>query len=81
MNNYVDFTECLTEMNYVMRGQNKFGYGMKISTRYKVKINNIWRRVYCSCFSNVACFWVLVNKQRQYIDELKLSNMMNTRLV
>ena len=44
---------------------NKFGYGSKISTEYKAKVENKWRRVYCTCFSNNASYWVIVNKQKK----------------
>lgn len=53
------------------RGQDQFGYGAKITTEYMVQFasgpgtdgpdekgDKRWRRVYCTCFSNVASFWV-----------------------
>jgi hypothetical protein len=33
------------------------GYGPRIPTRYMVKVNNKWQRVYCCIYSNIAtCF-------------------------
>jgi hypothetical protein len=34
------------------------GYGAKIPTIHKVKINNRWRRVYCCCYSNSGTCYV-----------------------
>lgn len=30
------------------------GYGKKIPTGYKLKINNRWHRVYCTRYSNIG---------------------------
>ena len=39
------------------------GYGRKIPTRYKVKYNNRWYRVYCCIFSNSGtCYIVTKDK-------------------
>lgn len=35
------------------------GYGSKIPTRYKVKHNNKWKRVYCAIYSNVGTCYIL----------------------
>jgi len=36
------------------------GYGSKIPTRYKVKYNARWYRVYSKCFSNVSSEYIIV---------------------
>jgi hypothetical protein len=43
-------------------GQDQFGYGRKIATRYMVRIGGRgpWYRVYCTCFSNVGSVWVTI---------------------
>ena len=73
--NYVEIEKAMKNDNHIVRGQNQYGYGAKISTKYKVKINNIWRRVYCSCFSNVCSFWVIIKNEKKYIDDLQLLSM------
>ena len=35
------------------------GYGSKIPTRYMVKTNNRWYRVYSICYSNVATDYIV----------------------
>ena len=40
------------------------GYGSKIPTSHKVKINNRLYRVYCHIYSNSGTLYILVNKQR-----------------
>jgi hypothetical protein len=50
------------------------GYGDKIPTRYKVKYGDTprqlaaWRRVYATCFSNVASIWIEFYGERLYLD-------------
>ena len=73
---YIDFVCCKVEPNHIERGRNQFGYGLKISTKYKVKIGNIWRRVFCSCISNTSSCFVIVNKKKTFIDDLKLYEML-----
>jgi hypothetical protein len=34
------------------------GYGSKIPTRYMVKINGRWRRVYMACFGNAGTCYI-----------------------
>ena len=34
------------------------GYGSRIPTRYRVKINVRWRRVYCRIYSNVGTLFI-----------------------
>lgn len=45
--------------NCLPYGQSPSGYGRKIATHYLVRLNGgPWRRVYCTCFSNVGSVWV-----------------------
>lgn len=39
-------------------GQNQMGYGRRIPTDYKIKINNRLHRVYCCCFSNAGTCYI-----------------------
>lgn len=71
---YVDFSESIFERDHVSYGADKFGYGLKVSTPYKVKIDNKWHRVYCSCISNTSSCFVVINNSRALIDEIKLYN-------
>jgi hypothetical protein len=43
-------------------GRGSDGYGRKIATQYKVRLDGFgpWRRVYATCFSNCASHWVVV---------------------
>ena len=52
-------------------GQGADGYGMKIAMPYKIRLNGTgpWRRVYCTCFSNVGSIWVEVNKVKYYFRD------------
>ena len=34
------------------------GYGSRIPTRYMVKFNGRWRRVYCRCYSNNGTLYI-----------------------
>lgn len=52
-------------------GQSASGYGRKIATPYKLRLNGKgpWRRVYAVCFSNVASHYVLVKGQAFYLGQ------------
>lgn len=47
--------------------QTATGYGYKLSTIYKVKHDNRWKRVYCSCHSNIGSLYIIYNKRPLYI--------------
>ena len=49
------------------------GYGSKIPTRYMVQVENIWRRVYCCCYSNVGSLYIFVRGIEYSIHEYDLS--------
>lgn len=40
------------------------GYGSKIPTRYMVKYDNRWYRVYSMCYSNVSTEYVLIDSEK-----------------
>lgn len=40
------------------------GYGSKLPTRYMVRFNNRWYRVYSVCYSNVSTEYVLIDGGR-----------------
>lgn len=40
------------------------GYGAKLPTRYRVRFNGRWYRVYSVCYSNVSSEYVTVNGER-----------------
>ena len=42
------------------------GYGSRIPTQYKVKVNNKWRRVYCKIYSNIGMLYIGDVKQAYY---------------
>lgn len=43
------------------------GYGRKIPTRFMVKVENRWHRVYAICFSNAASLYTVVGKKQLFI--------------
>ena len=47
-----------------MYGRNADGYGSKIPTRHWLKVDNRWRRVYCTIFSNVGTCWINVKGEK-----------------
>lgn len=46
------------------------GYGRKLPTRYMLSIDGgRYRRVYATCFSNVASYWVIVSGKELYLRD------------
>ena len=46
------------------------GYGLKLPTRYMLSINSgRFRRVYATCVSNVASYWVVVSGKKVYLRD------------
>lgn len=43
------------------------GYGSKIPTEYKMKVNNRLYRVYCRIYSNIGSLYILQNKKRVFV--------------
>ena len=40
------------------------GYGSKIPTSRMVRVDNRWRRVYCTIYSNIGTCWFVQDKQK-----------------
>ena len=49
------------------------GYGKKIPTKYKVKINSKWHRVYCIIYSNIGTLYILKNKCMMTIEDYQIA--------
>lgn len=50
-------------------GQGDDGYGMRITTDKKVEFKGRWYRVYATCFSNCASYWITVRGEgRLYLQ-------------
>ncbi len=46
------------------------GYGRKIPSRYMLSVDGgRYRRVYATCFSNVASYWVIVLGKKLYLRD------------
>lgn len=46
------------------------GYGSKIPTRYMIKFNGRWRRVYARCYSNAATCYITAPKGEEITVQL-----------
>ena len=46
--------------------QTATGYGAKLTTRRKIRYKGRLRRVYATCFSNVASCWIQVKGEKIY---------------
>lgn len=58
------------------------GYGSKIPTRFYVKIfsdkgDRRMRRVYAICYSNVASYFIVVNRKREFIQDYKFGELLD----
>jgi len=50
--------------------QTASGYGKKLTTRYMIRLRkNTIRRVYATCFSNAASYWVMIEGTRYYLRD------------
>jgi hypothetical protein len=47
------------------------GYGKKIPTSYMVRLNNRWRRVYCTIYSNSGTCYIEQNGARWIIESVE----------
>lgn len=52
--------------------QSVTGYGKKMLTGYKLKINNRWYRVYCTNYSNCGTLFIRYHKQDVVLCEYTL---------
>lgn len=50
-------------------GQDKMGYGKKITTGYRVLVGGSWYRVYATCFSNAASCWITKGGKKLHIHD------------
>lgn len=44
------------------------GYGLKLTTRYKVAFKGRWYRVYATCISNVASHWIMSQGRKIHLQ-------------
>lgn len=49
-------------------GQDAFGYGPKIPTRYMVRYSGRWRRVYVMQYANAGSAYIVVNGEDRFLD-------------
>ena len=50
-------------------GRDAQGYGMKVPTRYMIRYDNRWRRVYCILISNNGSLYLDVKGVRHFLDQ------------
>ena len=49
--------------------QTATGYGLKLTTRYKVPHNGRLYRVYATCVSNCASHWIMAGGEKLHLSE------------
>lgn len=47
--------------------QTESGYGLKLTTRYKIEYRGRLYRIYASCVSNVASHFIMVQGEKLYL--------------
>lgn len=45
------------------------GYGSKIPTRYMIKFDNRWRRVYCAIWSNSGWLYAIIDGEKVTVKD------------
>ena len=50
-------------------GRNVDGYGRKIPTGAMLRVQNRWRRVYLTQFSNVGSRWIILNGKKKFLRD------------
>jgi hypothetical protein len=74
---YIEFQDLRKDrLNYT--GINQFGYGLNISTPYKVTCNGKTYRLKATCISNNISYWIKKQGEKFFIDELKISQAINS---
>ena len=74
INNRIDYSTKCEVIEVPLWWQSKglqytaTGYGSKIPTKYKMRLNKKLYRVYCSVFSNIGTLYILKNKQKIIVD-------------
>ena len=70
--NFENFTvpikEELLPWQKLGRLETASGYGMRLTTPYKVWFKNRWRRVYCAQFSNIGTTYIGQLKDNLKVD-------------
>ena len=56
-------------MMQLLPGQGPDGYGRKISTDRKIKVDDRWYRVYAICFSNAASHYIIKGGKNLYVRD------------
>ena len=55
----------------LLPGQGEDGYGLKITTEFECRVNdNKWRPIYLTLVSNIGSLWVIINKQKYWVDDI-----------
>lgn len=70
---FADSTEnslFVNELAWQKRGlqQTSTGYGSKLTSRYMINFEGKLRRIYQTCYSNVASSWFTYQGKRIYVD-------------
>ena len=69
----------VTMRGYCAPGQSQTGYGLKISTDYMIRFFDRsplrWRRIYASCISNVASYWVIREGKKLFLSDCNLEEL------
>lgn len=74
INNQIDYSQKFEVIEVPLWWQVKglqytaTGYGSKIPTKYKMRLNKKLYRIYCSVFSNIGTLYILKNKQKIIVD-------------
>jgi hypothetical protein len=53
-------------------GQGLHGYGNKISSDYMAHVNGRAYRVYCTCYSNVASYYIVSKGEKLFVRDITL---------
>ena len=58
------FIECLLLMHRLGHSQTASGYGTKLTSRWKVRVEGRLRRVYITQWANAGSLWIIVGGRR-----------------
>jgi len=66
---YLDETKIqgTRETDSPQYNQTASGYGTKIPTSRMIKVEDRWRRIYCTIYSNAGSCWITVNGEKLFI--------------
>ena len=66
---YLDETKIqdTRKTEFPQYGRTASGYGAKIPTSQMIKVENRWRRVYCTIYSNAGSCWITVDGEKLFI--------------